>query len=69
MEVVEMVVEKEKIFPKLILRLFTSYFSLFLLPFSFFFFQFFFFFKDTSKFQKNLHEIRIWRIVCFMKRV
>ena len=54
------------------------YFSLFLSPsfflasffFLFFFltiyFYFFFFFKGTSKFQKNLQEIRIWRS-CFME--
>ena len=55
------------------------YFSLFLSPSfflaSFFYFLFFCFFcyfvfvtifsKDTSKFQKNLHKIRIWRS-CFM---
>ena len=55
---------------------FHFYFSLFyfLLPFSlplsfllFFLYLFLFlFFKDTSKFQKNLHEIRIWRS-CFME--
>ena len=46
------------------------YFSLFLsFSPSFFlasFFLSFFFFKDTSKFQNNLHEIRIWRS-CFME--
>ena len=49
------------------------YFSLyFILPFSlplYFFFVtifFSFFFKDTSKFQKNLDEIRIWRS-CFVE--
>ena len=48
------------------------YFSLFLFSPSFFlaslFFLtiFLFFFKDTSKFQKNLHEIRIWRS-CFVE--
>ena len=47
--------------------LFSFFFS-FLFPsfFSFFLFlsNFFFFFKDTSKFQKNLQKIRIWRS-CF----
>ena len=47
------------------------YFSLFLsFSPSFFLASFFFFnnlfFKDTSKFQKNIHEIRIWRS-CFME--
>ena len=47
------------------------YFSLFyfLLPFSLplsFFCNYFVFFKDISKFQKILHEIRIWRI-CFVE--
>ena len=46
---------------------FFSLFLSFLLRFSFFlifFVNFFFFCKDISKFQKNLHEIRIWRS-CF----
>ena len=42
------------------------YFSLFILSFLFPCLYIFFFSKDTSKFQKNLHEIRIWRS-CFME--
>ena len=39
-----------------------SFFLASLFSFSLFFCNyFFFFFKDTSKFQKSLHEIRIWR--------
>ena len=64
-------VEEETIFPELIHLLFTSsYISLFLdflFPFSLFFLfflLFFYFLKDTSKFQNNLHEIRIWRSFC-----
>ena len=54
---------------QLIFILFTSHFSLFL-AFSLSFFLLFVFFclKNTSKFQKNLDEIRIWRF-WFLKRV
>ena len=41
-----------------------SFFFSFLFPYFFIFFCNNFIFKDTSKFQKNLHEIRIWRS-CF----
>ena len=69
---VGIVVEEEKIFLSLILLLFTSSISLFfifsfLFPCLFLFFcNYFVFFKDISKFQKSLHEIRIWRI-CFVE--
>ena len=70
MEVVEMVVKelemewkKRTCFPNLfsffLLLLIFLFSLLFLLPFSFFFS------KDTSKFQKNIHEIRMWRIFWF----
>ena len=48
-------------FPSFHFFLFLSFSFFFSLLFHSLFFNYFFFFKDTSKFQKNLHEIRIWR--------
>ena len=60
-KVVEMMVEED--ISQLIFLLFTSYFSLFLD------FSPCFCLRNTSKFHKNLHEIRIWRGFLFLKRV
>ena len=62
---------EEKIFPNLFsffsLLLISLFFLLFLLHFipSFLFYYSFYFFKDTSKFHKNLHEIRMWKSFWF----
>ena len=45
---------------------FSFFFSFLFSSFFLFFNNFIFFFKDTSNFQKNFHEIRIWRS-CFTK--
>ena len=73
MEMVEMVWKKRRYsfnlfsFFSLLLFLFFYLFSpSFFLASLFFFVTIFFFFKDTSKFQKNLHDIRIWRS-CFVE--
>ena len=43
--------------PSFLLLLISLFFFIFSLLFSFF--------KDTSRFQKNLHEIRVWRSFWF----
>ena len=53
--------------PSFSLLCISLFFFLFLLPFSFSFYFYFFILKDTSKFQKNLHKIRIWRDYWFRR--